>query len=332
MLACMGSRVHAIEEPHTRSDMAVFITGGHGHIASWTALYLARQGRDVIVYDLREERPECLQEVAHRIKFIQGDVLDFATFRNAVRRHREGLEGILHTVGVMGEFVTANPHDNVRLNVIGLVNALELARAFEIAKVVYTSTGAVYGPVTGIAEESLPPNPADLYAATKVSAELLGIQYGQSFGFDFRVARLFFVYGPGRYPSGFIRLYQAAFGVLEGIVGIRMEKGADQKLDFSYVEDAARGLALLFEANSPEHQVFNIASGEAHSVGEVVALARKYTHFPVEVEIGPGELMRRCQALDIGRAERELGFRPQVSLEDGIRRYADWLRDHSARS
>lgn len=308
--------------------MAVFITGGYGHIASWTALLLARQGKDIVVYDLQEERPECLQEVARRVSFIKGDVLDFAAFRDAVRRHRDNLEGIIHTVGVMGEFVTANPHRNVELNVIGLVNALELARRFEIAKLVYTSTGAVYGPVAGIAEESLPPNPADLYAATKASAEWLGIQYGQSFGFDFRVARLFFVYGPGRYPSRFIRLYQAAFGVLEGLEGIRMEKGADQKLDFSYVEDAARGLALLFDAKSLEHRVFNIASGEARRVGEVAALARRHTHFPVEVEIGPGELMRRCQALDIGRAERELGYHPQVGLEEGIRRYADWLRDH----
>lgn len=311
--------------------MAILITGGYGHIGSWTALHLARQGKEVIVFDAQAEIPECLQEVASCIRFIQGDVLDLAALTSTVRRHRPELEGIIHTVGVMGEFVAANPYRNVNLNVVGLLNVLELARIFEIGRVVYTSSGAVYGPVGGVAGESLPPNPADLYAATKASAEMLGLQYGETFGIDFRAARLFFVYGPGRYPSRFIRLYRTAFGVLEGIVGLRLEKGADQRLDFSYVEDAARGLVLLFEASALEHKIFNIASGESHSVGEVARLARRYTHFPVEVEIGPGELMRRCEALDITLATRELGYRPQVGLEEGVRRYADWLRDHRPR-
>jgi nucleoside-diphosphate-sugar epimerase len=58
----------------------------------------------------------------------------------------------------------------------------------------------------------------------------------------------------------------------------------------------------------------------------VVALAQKYTHFPVKVEVGPGELMRRCEALDISRAREELGYEPQYSLEEGIKLYADWMK------
>lgn len=308
--------------------MAVFITGGYGHIASWTALLLARQGQKVIMYDTTHRALDYLDEVAGHISFVKGDVLDLAALRAALEQYQTTLDGIIHTVGVMGELVLLDPHYHVRLNIMGLANVLELARVLGIKKVLYTSTGAVYGAVESVANETQIPNPTDLYAATKTSAEYLGIQYGQAFGVDFRIARLFFVYGPGKYPSQFIRLYKAAFGVLEGIKELRMDKGADQKLDFTYVEDAARGVALLFNAENPRHNIFNIATGQAHSVGEVLELAKRYTHCPVPVEIGPGELMRRCEALDIRRAVSELGYNPQIGLKQGVKRYADWLRDN----
>lgn len=312
----------------TSYNMAVFITGGYGHIASWTALLLARQGQKVILYDTCRRALDYLDEVAEHISFVKGDVLDLAGLRAALEQHQTTLDGIIHTVGVMGELVLLDPHYYVTLNIMGLANVLELARVLGIKKVLYTSTGAVYGAVEGVADETQNPNPTDLYASTKISAEYLGIQYGQAFGIDFRIARLFFVYGPGKYPSQFIKLYKIAFGALEGIKDLKMDKGSDQKLDFTYVEDAARGVALLFNTKNPRHNIFNIATGQAHSVGEVLELAKQYTHFPVPVEIGPGELMRRCEALDIRRAVSELNYKPQTGLQQGIKRYADWLRDN----
>ncbi len=310
--------------------MAIFITGGYGHIGSWTALHLARQKQDIIVYDTNQDVPECLNEVADRITFIKGNVLSLAELTDAFEQHRTSIDGIIHTVATMGEFVQIDPLYNVNLNVMGLVNVLELARVFQIEKILYTSSGAVYGVVDGLPTESLPLCPTDLYAATKASAEHIGIQYAQTYGIDFRVARLYFVYGPGKFPSRFIRLYKIAFGALEELQGLNIAQGADQKLDFTYVDDAARGIALLFNAENLEHRVFNIATGRAHSVGEVVELVKKYASVPVHV--GPGELMRRSEALDIGRAVAELGYQPRVGIEEGIKRYADWLKNRSAAS
>jgi nucleoside-diphosphate-sugar epimerase len=105
-----------------------------------------------------------------------------------------------------------------------------------------------------------------------------------------------------------------------------MDKGADQKLDFTYIEDAALGTALLYQAKNLKHSTFNVATGVPSKVGDVVKLVQKYSHFPVAVELGPGELMQRCDALDISRARSELGFEPRYSLEEGIQRYADWFK------
>ena len=306
--------------------MAIFITGGHGHIGSWAAYFLAQQGEHCILYDSHPVALDYLEKVLHNIEFIKGDVLDFPRLTEIFYQRKGEIDGILHTVGIMGEMVLNNPHGYVRLNIGGTHNMLEIARVFEIPKVVYTSTGAVYGAISGIAsEDTHRPDPSDLYGSTKVSSEYLGQQYAKAFGFDFRIGRLYFCYGPGKYPANFIRLYQMAFGALEGLEGLQMDKGADQRLDFTYIEDAGRGTALLYQASDLEHDVFNIATGTPNSIGRVAELAQKYSRFTVDVQLGPGELMQRCEALDISRAREELGFEPKYDLEQGIQRYAEWL-------
>ncbi|MBD3306028.1 NAD-dependent epimerase/dehydratase family protein [candidate division KSB3 bacterium] len=309
------------------------MTGGYGHIASWAAYFLAQTGEEVILYDTNPYAPDYLDAVHDKITFIQGDVMDFPRLTDVFQQRKGQIDGILHTVGIMGELVQNNPHHYVRLNIGGTHNLLEIARIFEIPKVVYTSTGAVYGAVSGtIAEDAFPPNPCDLYGSTKVSSEYLGQQYANTFGFEFRIGRLYFCYGPGKFPSRFIRLYRMAFGALEGLEGLQMDRGADQKLDFTYIEDAGRGAALLYQATDLKHRIFNIATGVPNSVGRVAELAQKYSHFPVKVELGPGELMQRCEALDITRAKEELGFEPRYTLEEGIQRYADWLHKQVKRT
>ena len=305
--------------------MSVLITGGHGHLGSWAGYYLAQSGEDVILVDINPAAPDYLAEVNDKITFYQGNVLDYAQLEEIVAKQATKIDGIIHTVGVMGPMVPMAPHKNVTLNVAGTINALEIARKFEIAKVVYTSTGAIYKPVPGIVDEDAEILPTDLYGATKASAELIGEQYAQTFGFEFRVCRVYFLYGPGKMPSDFIRLYQMAFGVLEGMPGLEMDQGETQKLDFTYIEDAARGTVQLYQAENPPHCVYNIATGQAASVGEVIEICKMYTHFPVDVSIGPGNLMDRAEALDISRAQTELGYSPQFALEEGIRIYADWI-------
>jgi len=306
--------------------MAVLITGGHGHIGSWAARFLVDEGIDVILLDTNPVTPDCLRPVADKIRFIQGSVMDFPHLNDIVRHHRDRIDGIIHTVGVMGELVLENPYGNVQLNIGGTQNILEIARQFQIPKVVYTSTGAVYGEVSGtIAEDAAPVNPSDLYGATKASCEFLGRQYAQTFGFDFRISRIYFCYGPGKLPSRFIRLYRLAFGALEGLSGLEMDRGADQRLDFVHVEDAGRGTAMLYLAQQPPHRIYNIATGVSTAVGRIAELTQQASPYDVTVKLGQGALMKRCEALDISRARKELGFEPRYDVEAGIRHYAEWM-------
>ena len=306
--------------------MAVLITGGHGHIGSWAARYLVGEGQDVILLDTNPVVPDCLAPVADKVRFIQGSVMDFPQMTEIFHKHRGEIDGIIHTVGIMGELVLENTYGNVQVNVGGTQNILEIARQFDIPKVVYTSTGAVYGEVSGtIAEDDAPVNPSDLYGATKASCEFIGQQYAQTFGFDFRISRVYFCYGPGKLPSRFIRLYRLAFGALEGLPGLEMDRGADQRLDFVHIEDAGRGTAMVYLADNPPHSIYNIATGVSTAVGRIAELAQWFSPFDVTVKLGPGALMKRCEALDITRAKDELGFEPRYDVETGIRHYAEWM-------
>lgn len=309
--------------------MAVFITGGNGHIGSWITYLFARANKDIMIYDVSRRCPEYLEDHRDKIKFIDGNVLDFARLTDVIRKYQRDIEGIIHTVAIMGEFVPLNPYFNIRLNIIGLLNILEVARIFGVEKVLFTSTGAVYGRKKGKARERDCLDPKDLYAASKSSAELIGRQYAEAYNLDFRIGRLYFVYGPGRMPSTFFMLYKIAFGVLEGIERLQSRKGGDQKIDFTYVLDAAQGIFRLFDKKNPDSKVYNFSSGESHKIEDVVGLCKKYTHFPVHISLGRGILMNRVESLDISKAQKELGYQPKYDIEEGIKLYSNWIKSQN---
>ncbi len=307
--------------------MYTLITGGFGHIGSWTARKIIEQGGRVLILDTRSAPPDCLKNYQKRYTHITCDITRFEELTDVFYKYHKQVEGVIHTVGIMGEFVQEAPHKNTEINVNGFLNILEAARIFGIKKVVYTSTGAVYGAIEGTAYETRHlPQPADLYSATKTSSEMIGLQYGTTFGIDVRIARVYFIYGPGKLPSEFIKLYRNTFGVLEGLPHLKMDCGFDQKLDFTNVQDAADGIYLLYRADTPPHKIYNIATGKAASVGETAEKAARIAPENSPAEIGPGTLMPRCEALSIDLAQTELGYQPKISLDEGLREYYEWIR------
>jgi len=311
--------------------MYTIITGGLGHIGSWSAARLMEQGKSVILCDTRSGLPDVLRGYSSQAELEYCDVRAVDQITRVLLKYQGEIEGIIHTVGIMGEFVPQAPYQNTMINVNGFLNVLECARMFGISRIVYVSTGAVYGAIDGIAHELKdPPRPADLYSATKTASEMIGLQYGASFHMDVRVARVYFVYGPGKLPSEFISLYRNTFGVLEGLDDLRMEHGFDQKLDFTNVADAARGIGLIYTPSALKRNVYNIATGRALSVGVVAGMCASLVPDHAPAIIGPGTLMPRCEALSIELAEKELGYAPQVSLEEGLAEYLKWIKTRQA--
>lgn len=189
------------------------------------------------------------------------------------------------------------------------------------------SSGAVYGDAQGPQNEDTPYKATDLYGASKISGELYGLQYSDTYGMDIRNARLFFVYGPGKYPSHMHKVYQGLFGPLEGLDNIQAPNGSEQALDWTHVFDTATGIIKLFEAEQVTHRNFNISSGvpvdHLKIVEEVATIIGKRSN----IQLGPGPFVVRGSPLDITRARKELSFEPRFTdIREGIRNYWNWLQ------
>jgi len=308
--------------------MAVLITGGYGLLGSWVAYYLAKDGKKVIMFDVALREFDYLEKVKSLLVPVRGSVLDWSGLLQTFKKFNSEIEGIIHTPAIMATpGYWKNPYQSTTLNITGTLNILEMARIFGIKKVVYISSGAVYGEVKDKASEiTHPVRPSDLYGASKASAEFIGFQYQNHYGIDFRVVRPYFFFGPGRLPSELPPIFRTLFGCIEGLSNLELEKGADQSLGFTYVKDTAWGTVLVYRAKNLRYKTFNIAAEKAINFVELVEISREHSSSSCKVKIGPGKLFPRGETLDISLAKKELGFEPKYTIEEAVAEYANWIR------
>lgn len=325
--------------------MAVLVTGGSGVIGLHVARELAGQGHDVVAYSSSGAPPHAelvLGELADRVKFEKGDILDLNRLRQVAEERR--VEGIVHTAALTGEAqARGRPHDVFAVNVSGTSNVLEVARLAKMRRVVYLGSASEYGrraDLRPIKEEEI--NPEGMYAETKFLAHRLGQRYRHVFGLDVITVRVSSAYGPNTRFNPFRKLVgntliahlcrAAAFGeaaVLEG--------GGDYPRDWTYAADTAQGICLAYLAKAPRHTEYNIASGRSYTVTEVVAALRRVAP-QAKVAVGAGswdddpfQALNLRGPLDITRATEDLGYARRYELEDALREYIAWWRAVAAR-
>jgi len=309
--------------------MSILVTGGSGLVGSWVTKLLAESGEDVIIYDMFERRDDFLSHVSDKITFVEGNILAFAQL-NEVVRNTPDLTGIVHTVALLGGDVRDSPHFATQINVGGTHNVLEIARQVGGLKVIYVSSGAVYGKQEGPLTEDTPMIPSDPYGATKAMSEHLCHQYYATYGVDVLCARLFFLYGPPNAPGPDSGFNTNLFAALAG-QDVNLPKGRDQKGDWTYIEDAARGVVLMLNAQNVTQRSFNIATGTFNPIDEIIEVVKKYAPGDNKIEVGPGVNLERGAPLDITLAKEQLGYEPQYTLEEGIKAYRNWFDQQASK-
>lgn len=306
--------------------MSLLISGGTGLLGPFVAKeYLKRKDDDVILFDLETKEIEYLKEHKDRVKMVKGDITNFYQIEKICKEFK--INKIAHLAAIADvDVVEKNPLKGCNVNVIGTLNLLEICRCMGINRIVYASTGAVYGKTTGPINEDRPYNPADVYGATKAMGEIICLQYNRSYNVDVIINRLYFLYGPGMFfePISPFGIVKSAF---EGET-INFNKGGDQLFEFTHVKDAAQGvvLSLLTESKKLEHRIFNISYGETIKLADFSDIVKKYIP-ESKIKLGSGELgISRGFPLDITRAKKELGFEPKVNIDEGIRETIMWLK------
>jgi UDP-glucose 4-epimerase len=302
--------------------MRVLVTGGAGFIGSHlTDALLARGDEVTVLDDLSRGRMGRLdgQTVLHKLS-----ITDPAPLTTLARQARPEL--IYHLAGHSDISASvAAPAGDAEANVAGTVNVLEAARSVS-ARVLFCSTGgALYGkdaPIPSL--EDVLPLPESPFGVAKFCAEQYIGLYNRLHGCTHAILRLASVYGPRQDPageSGVIPDFCAR--VLAGERPVIYGSGM-QTRDYVYISDAVAGLVAAADKGRPG--IWNFGSGTETSVLRLARLIGETAGRPVEPEFAParpGDLQRSALAAD--RAQRDLGWKPLVSLADGVQRVYQWV-------
>jgi UDP-glucose 4-epimerase len=299
--------------------VAVLVTGGAGFIGSHVAEALVARGEDVVVLDnltsgKRENVPEGADLVEGDIREPQDEL--FAGVKPTHCYHLAAQIDVRVSV--------AEPDRDAQINVLGTVNLLQAALEHG-TQVVFSSTGgAIYGECDGPATEDAPRLPISPYGTSKLAAEEYLATYNRLYETNHVSLRYGNVYGPRQDPHGEAGVVSIFFSTLLAGDAPKVFGDGAQTRDYVFVGDVARAtLAATGRAGA----VYNVGTGRETSVVELLDLCQRIagTSFDATfMPARPGEIQR--SVVDPSRAVDELGWRPEHSLEDGLRETYEFFR------
>jgi UDP-glucuronate 4-epimerase len=329
--------------------MVVLVTGAAGFIGAATSRALLERGDEVVGIDslnayydpkLKQARlAQLQQQFGNRFRF---EHLDFAD-AEALKSFTDTIEidGIVHLGAQAGvRYSLENPQAYVQSNLVGHCNMLDLARHRRPRHMVYASSSSVYG-----SNKSLPfrvedrvDHPLSLYAATKKADELLSESYASLYRLPLTGLRFFTVYGPWGRPDMAMWIFVKALYAGEPLP---LFNGGEMRRDFTYIDDIVRGVIACLDGppaddgeakaggSTAPHALYNIGNSRSEDLMRVVELleqetGRKALLDPKPMQVGD---VRETFA-DLSAIERDHGFEPRTSIDQGVPRFVAWYRDY----
>lgn len=301
--------------------MRSLVVGGGGFIGANLVERLLEKEHNVRVYG---RNPNRFGGTPPNAEFIEGELGNNGLLREAL----EGIEVVFHLVSTtLPKTSNDDPVFDIRSNLADTVQLLETCVEAGVRKVVFPSSGGtVYGPPKSLpVAEDHPAEPITSYGIVKLAAEKYLALFHHLHGLDYAALRISNAYGPYQDPAG----QQGAISVfLERVrkgrpITVWGDGGAVR--DYLYVSDLLDALELA-AGKETNHKVLNVGSGRGVSVNELLALVSEVTGKRPEIEYLPGRALDvPASVLDVGRAQRELGWRPRTELPEGISRTWAWI-------
>ena len=326
--------------------MAVLVTGAAGFIGSHTARALLERGDEVVGIDnlndyydpsLKKARLETLErQYGNRFRFQRVD------FSNADELNGlTDFDSIVHLGAQAGvRYSIEHPEAYVQSNLVGHCNMLELARHRKVRHLVYASSSSVYG-----GNKSLPfrvedrvDHPLSMYAATKKADELLSESYASLYRLPSTGLRFFTVYGPWGRPDMAMWIFTKAIFAGEPLP---LYNGGEMRRDFTYIDDIVRGVISCLDSppaddgaakaggSTAPHALYNIGNSRSEDLMRVVALLEDATGQKALLDPQPmqaGDV--KDTFADISAIQRDHGFEPTTSIDEGVPRFVSWYRGY----
>jgi UDP-glucose 4-epimerase len=303
----------------------VLVTGGAGFIGSHIAEETIQRGHEVAVLDNLSSGKR--HQVPRAARFFELDIRRdvepaFAEFRP---------EAVVHQAAqVSVSFSMKEPAFDAEVNVLGSLRVIDACRRHGTRKVVYASSAAAYGDLQTLPlREEMRPRPVSCYGVSKYTVEHYLRSAGRDWGLEWVALRYSNVYGPRQDPhgeGGVLAIFseQLLKGQRPTIFG-----GGELTRDYVFVEDIARANALVLDADLREHPdpVFNASTGKSTSTNRIFRLLKEALGSTLEPIAGPwrrGDV--QDSVLDSSKLRAAVGWELRVTLEEGVRRTAEFFR------
>lgn len=307
----------------------ILVTGGCGLVGSTTIDLLLQHHKPekIVILDNLERGTLGNVEGAlrdPRVELVKGDIRDIAT----VNRVTDGMDAVIHMATLRITACAEQPRAALETMCDGSYNVLEAAQAKGVKKFVTASSASIYGlaDVFPTKEDHHPYNNRTWYGASKIMLEGLLRSFNDMYGLPYVALRYFNVYGPrmdiyGKYTEVLIRWME------------RIEAGqpplifgdGKQTMDFVYIDDVARSNILALQSDKSDN-VYNVASGTETSLNDLAYALLRVMGSNMKPEYGPERKVNPVsrRLADTTAAERDLGFKAEVDLDEGLSRLVNW--------
>ena len=313
----------------------ILITGGAGFIGSHLAQRLLREGKRLAIVDNLDDyypadlKRANLEEIKADGEFqlFLTDIRDGENLREVFSAFKP--DAVIHLAARPGVRMSfAQPEAYTSINVLGTTQVLEISRQSAVRRFVFASSSSVYG-LTSRApfrEDASLARPLSIYAATKVAGEAVAFTYSHAYALPVVCLRLFTVYGPRQRPDLAIRKFAGM--IMEG-KEVPLYGDGSLERDYTYIDDIVDGILRALDAPG-QFDVYNIGNSHPVRIDKMVDTLGRALQKPVRrkfIPTPPGEML--LTHADLTKARQALGYSPKVSFEEGIRRFAEWLKSRA---